>query len=131
MNYKFSLLESGTGRPCAHWILCPPVTVGRCPTSDILINDPSISRRHCQFTLDADGALVVRDLGSKNGVYVNDERVERAIVRPGELVQIGAVTLSPEWTAEAVTQTYSFGASVEVDETQAMPIIDLDSGQGS
>ena len=128
MNYKFSLLDSSTGRPCAHWILTPPVIVGRCPTSDIMINDPSISRRHCQFTLGAEGALVVRDLGSKNGVYVDQERVEKAIVPPGEVVQIGAVSLCPDWTDQPTTEEREAAVDViDLGETQAMKTLDPDT----
>lgn len=127
MNYKFSLLDSGSGRPSAHWILSPPVTVGRCPSADITINDPSISRRHCQFTLGADGALIVRDLGSKNGVYVDQERVDKTIVRPGVIVQIGAVSLRPEWTEELPVEREDEQPEViDLGETQPMRAVDPD-----
>lgn len=126
MNYKFSLLDSGSGRPCAHWVLRPPVTVGRCPSADITINDPSISRRHCQFTLNSDGALLVRDLGSKNGVYVDQKRVDKAIVRPGVIVQIGAVELRPEWTDEVPVDREAGIEVIDLGETQPMRTIDLD-----
>lgn len=92
MNYKFALIDTATGKTRVQWILRPPVIVGRCPTADITISDDSISRRHCQFTLDSEGALVVRDLASTNGVYIDEQRVDKAIVRPGADVQIGAIT---------------------------------------
>ncbi len=130
MNYKFSLLDSGTGRPSAHWILTPPVIVGREPSSDIMINDPSISRRHCQFTLGAEGALLVRDLGSKNGVYVDEKRVSKAIVRPGEVVQIGAVALRPDWTEQVADEQNRDVEVIDLGETQAMKTIDLDGQDG-
>ena len=126
MNYKFSLLDSGSGKPRAHWILTPPVIVGRCPSSDIMINDASISRRHCQFTLGAEGALMVRDLGSKNGVYVDQERVDKAIVRPGEIVQIGAVSLRPDWTDEVPIERDEVAEVIDLGETRAMKIVDPD-----
>jgi pSer/pThr/pTyr-binding forkhead associated (FHA) protein len=137
VNYKFSLLDSGSTKARAHWVRRPPVIVGRDPSCDILINDPSISRRHCQFTLDADGALVVRDLGSTNGVYVEDRRVSKAIVRPGEIVQIGSVLLRPEWTDQLVgggrdSAPSSEATAIEVidlGETQPMRIVEIgDSG---
>jgi pSer/pThr/pTyr-binding forkhead associated (FHA) protein len=122
MNYKFSLLDSGTGRASAHWILSLPVIVGREPSSDIMINDPSISRRHCQFTLGAEGALLVRDLGSKNGVYVDEKRVSKAIIRPGEVVQIGAVSLRPDWTDQEASEQNQDIEVIDLGETQAMRI---------
>jgi pSer/pThr/pTyr-binding forkhead associated (FHA) protein len=127
MNYKFSILDSSSGKPCAHWILTPPVIVGRCPSTDIMINDASISRRHCQFTLNADGALMVRDLGSKNGVYVNQEKVDKAIVRPGEVVQIGAVSLRPEWTDQvAMEEPEDVAEVIDLGETQPMRTVNPD-----
>jgi pSer/pThr/pTyr-binding forkhead associated (FHA) protein len=109
----------------------PPVIVGRDPTCDILINDPSISRRHCQFTLDSDGALVVRDLGSTNGVYVDDRRVSKATVTPGEIVQIGSVLIRPEWTEQPVSPGGEMSPNadqpvIDLGETRPMRIVDVD-----
>ena len=126
MNFRFVLLDGTSGRACAHWIKEPPVTVGRDPTVDLLINDPSISRRHCQFTLDAGGSLVVRDLGSTNGVYVDQERVSRCTVRPGVVVQIGAVSLRPEWTEDDVTEHQTSIDVIDLGETQPVKIVDPD-----
>lgn len=126
MNYKFSLLDSGSGRSRAHWILSPPVTVGRCPSCDIIINDPSISRRHCQFTLGGEGELLVRDLGAKNGVYLDERKVEKAIVRTGQVVQIGSVALRTEWTDEATTQSGQAERVIDLGETQAVRVVDPD-----
>ena len=64
MNYRFVLVDNATGANQAHWVLSPPVVVGRCRTADITINDSSISRRHCQFSLNAEGALDVYDAES-------------------------------------------------------------------
>lgn len=53
--------------------------------------DTSASRRHASFVPSAGGVQVV-DLGSTNGTFVNDQRVQQATIRPGDLVRIG-VTL--------------------------------------
>lgn len=124
MNYKFVMLDNTSGAERVRWILPPPVVVGRCPTADICIADPSISRRHCQFTTNAEDALVVRDLGSTNGVYIDNERVEKAIVRPGSEVRIGAITLRPEWTDEEAERPQKVD-TYEVDATQKMKIVRL------
>ena len=131
MNYKFVLLDSATRRARAHWIKSPPVTIGRDPSCQILINDPSISRRHCQFTVDAEGSLIVRDLGSKNGVYVEQRRVDKkVVVRPGMIVQIGAVSLRPEWTEQAALEGTETIELIDQGETQRVRIIDADSALG-
>src|SRR5262249_13873667 len=57
--------------------------VGRGPGVDVVIDDPSISRRHARFA-PVDGALQVEDLGSQNGTFVGGAQVERARVEEGQ-----------------------------------------------
>src|SRR5580765_8069034 len=66
------------------------VVVGRSPTSDFPIIDPTISRRHAQI-LRQDDKILVRDLGSSNGTYVNGVRVESGEIKPGDIVTFGKV----------------------------------------
>jgi DNA-binding winged helix-turn-helix (wHTH) protein len=49
--------------------------IGRAPDAEIRIESPKISRRHARITVDGDAA-VVEDLGSKNGTFVGDTRIE-------------------------------------------------------
>ena len=63
-------------------------TAGRSPSSDIFLDDVTVSRKHCQF-LAKDGVHLVRDSGALNGTYVNRERVDQAILSAGDEVQIG------------------------------------------
>jgi pSer/pThr/pTyr-binding forkhead associated (FHA) protein len=83
------------------WRLNPPETIGRNPELGICIDDPSISRSHCQILLGPDEGLQIRDLGSMNGTYVNGERIEkiRSIV-PGDVLQLGSVSLKIEYNAD-------------------------------
>jgi pSer/pThr/pTyr-binding forkhead associated (FHA) protein len=62
--------------------------VGRQPDSEILLDDVTVSRQHCQFTVTVD-ELAVEDLGSTNGTYVNETRVDQASLNPGDQVIIG------------------------------------------
>ena len=59
------------------------VVVGRHPLCDVRLDSLRISRHHCCMTQDKD-ELVVRDLGSTNGIRINGERVERGRLRPGD-----------------------------------------------
>ncbi len=61
--------------------------VGRHPESDVRIDAPQISRRHCCLAVAYDRVLI-RDLGSRHGVYVNGVRVEEAQLRSGDEVAI-------------------------------------------
>ncbi len=128
MNYKFVMVDHASGSDRVRWILRPPLVVGRCPTTDICIADPSISRRHCEFSTNSEGALVVRDLGSTNGIYLNDQRVEKAIVLSGTEVRLGAVTLRADLTEEAADKPLPFG-TYEVDATQRMKIVRIEDDQ--
>jgi pSer/pThr/pTyr-binding forkhead associated (FHA) protein len=70
-------------------------TFGRAPRADFIIDAALVSRLHCRVEAEAD-ALNVIDLGSTNGTYVNDTRVERASVSIGDRLRIGRVELSVE-----------------------------------
>jgi adenylate cyclase len=64
--------------------------VGRSIACDLPVRDPSVSRRHAELAIDADGeSLAVSDLESMNGTFVNGERVTRATARPGDQVTFG------------------------------------------
>jgi hypothetical protein len=64
------------------------INVGRHPESDILLDDVTVSRQHCRFDC-TESSLSVADLGSTNGTYVNDERVEESVLAAGDQVLIG------------------------------------------
>ncbi|MFN0282024.1 MAG: FHA domain-containing protein [Kineosporiaceae bacterium] len=63
-------------------------TAGRRPDSDIFLDDVTVSRKHAEF-LRRDAQFVVRDVGSLNGTYVQRDRIEEAVLRDGDEVQIG------------------------------------------
>ncbi len=65
-------------------------SIGRDAGNQIVINDPSISRRHASIQLQGEG-FVLRDEGSANGIFVNGHKVEGQSLRPGDTVQIGRV----------------------------------------
>jgi len=61
---------------------------GRSTSSDIFLDDVTVSRRHAEFVRDG-ASFQVRDVGSLNGTYVNRERIETHVLRAGDEVQIG------------------------------------------
>ena len=65
-------------------------TIGRGPNADFIIDAPLISRLHCRLTA-VDRELVVEDLGSTNGISVNDQRVQRSTLQDGDRFRIGRV----------------------------------------
>ena len=68
------------------------VTLGRWRGCDLQIKDEEASREHSEIFLRA-GRYHVRDLGSSNGTFVNGEKVTEELLRPGDLIRIGGVTI--------------------------------------
>lgn len=78
----------------ARFLLDSEVTnAGRSPSSDIFLDDVTVSRKHCQFIAEKGGHMV-RDSGALNGTYVNRERVDQAFLKVGDEVQIGKYRLT-------------------------------------
>ena len=65
-----------------------PVTIGRAPDNDISIGNLAVSDHHARVYTEA-GRLVVEDLDSLNGTFLNDLRVERATLRDGDSLLVG------------------------------------------
>jgi diguanylate cyclase (GGDEF)-like protein len=66
----------------------PSVTLGRSNKCDIQIDQESVSRAHSKIT-NAGRSVKIRDLGSTNGTYVNDELVEERPLVDGDFIKIG------------------------------------------
>lgn len=75
-------------------------TLGRSPSCEIPLDDAKVSRRHAQVALDG-GRVVLRDLGSRNGTWLNGARVEtEAELRTGDRFQLGETVVRVEDVAE-------------------------------
>jgi NHLM bacteriocin system ABC transporter ATP-binding protein len=68
-----------------------PMIIGRDAQTDIVLADPSVSRRHAQVEPAPDG-LRLKDLGSGNGVWIGTERVTEVVLRGSDRFRIGATT---------------------------------------
>lgn len=87
MDINLILLKNDRSRKCFN--LPSSVTIiGRRQDCDLCIPLMVISRRHCEVNMDQ-GVLTVRDLGSRNGTFVNGERIDETILDPGDEIQIG------------------------------------------
>lgn len=86
MSYALVPIDAGGGPPIT--LVRPVLLVGRHPECDVRINLPKISRRHCCVVLAYDRVLI-RDLGSHNGIRVNGRRVEESRLYPRDEVAIG------------------------------------------
>jgi pSer/pThr/pTyr-binding forkhead associated (FHA) protein len=68
------------------------LTIGRARENEIHVDDNSVSRRHTEIRVD-DFGVKLRDLGSANGTYVNDTRVQDAYLCEGDLIEIGSTVI--------------------------------------
>lgn len=69
------------------------VIVGRSPKSDLVIAHDSISRQHCKIEK-IDGQYNITDLGSSNGVLINEEKIPpnvRRVILPGSQLSLGGL----------------------------------------
>ena len=65
------------------------VTIGRSPTNQIVIKEDQASRQHAEI-FSSDGKWTVRDLNSRNGTYINDQRIRSAQpLEPSQTLRIG------------------------------------------
>ena len=71
--------------------LLGPTTIGRSADNTITLPDPTTSRNHARVVF-TDGTWVVEDLGSANGIIFAGQRVERVVLKSGDIFKIGGVT---------------------------------------
>jgi DNA-binding winged helix-turn-helix (wHTH) protein len=79
--------------------------IGRDPSAAVLLDLPSVSRRHAQIVVEISGATL-QDLGSKNGTLLRGQRVTSAsALQDGDKIQVGSVTLTFRARTPGSTQT--------------------------
>ena len=88
MTYQLIPIEKG--KSPAIVLHRPVLLIGRHPECDVRLELPRISRRHCCLALAYDRVLI-RDLGSRNGLRVNGRLVEEARLHAGDEIAIGPI----------------------------------------
>jgi hypothetical protein len=74
-----------------------PITIGRGRDNDIVIDDRSVSKFHSTIALTKDGKLIVADVGSSNGTFVNNKAIRgREVVDLGDVITFGEVDIRLE-----------------------------------
>ena len=103
------------------------IRIGSSPDVDVPLGDPSVSREHLAVRLGAHG-FALTDLGSTNGTFLGEVRVERASITEDTLLRVGKTTVRLEPLAETVEQEISprarfgrmLGASAAMREVFAL-----------
>jgi predicted component of type VI protein secretion system len=80
-----------------------PILLGRSEEAKFRIQHDLVSRRHCEL-FESQGRVYVRDLGSTNGTFLNDEQVPastKTVVLSGGIVRVGGLAFAVEYQTEA------------------------------
>ena len=108
---KLVVVSAGmTGR--THELKVEKTTIGRVEDNTFQIAEPSVSSHHCEVLLRGSD-VVVKDLNSTNGTYINGEKVSESVLKPGQLLRLGQIEMRLETDATAAP-------SKKVDQTMIM-----------
>jgi pSer/pThr/pTyr-binding forkhead associated (FHA) protein len=87
-------------------------TVGRLEDNAFQISEQSVSSHHCELLLKGSD-VIVRDLNSTNGTYINGEKISEKVLKPGQILRLGNVEarLETDGVAAAATPTSAAAAA--------------------
>src|SRR5690349_21250885 len=88
---KLVVLSAGlNGR--SHELNVDKTTIGRVDDNTFQIADPSVSSHHCEILLRGSD-VVVKDLNSTNGSFINGEKITETVLKPGQTLRLGQIEL--------------------------------------
>src|SRR5215510_7197645 len=125
---KLVILSEGmTGR--SHELNVEKTTIGRVEDNTFQIAEPSVSSHHCEVLMRGE-EVVVRDLNSTNGTFINGEKVSESILKPGQTLRLGQIELKLDTgtgtaTAPATGGTTTTPATKKFDQTAVMRGVNL------
>ena len=77
------------------------IKIGKLSSSHLRLDgDDKISRMHAVIEAQEDGTVCIIDLGSHCGTFVNEQKVNKAYLRPGDKIRLGNTTVVTEWPVE-------------------------------
>lgn len=94
-----------------------PVSIGRDPVNSIVIDDDGVSRFHVKIKKKK-FSYIIQDLGSRNGIYINGEKVSNSVLRNNDQVQIGDTLL---------TFVHSANLVQDIDDVLTSAVSELDN----
>jgi pSer/pThr/pTyr-binding forkhead associated (FHA) protein len=106
------LSEGLTGR--SHELKAEQTTVGRVEDNTFQIPDPSVSSHHCEIILKGND-VVIRDLNSTNGTFINGQQITEATLKPSQILRLGQVEVRLEGEQMSAAQKKT------LDHTQVVP----------
>ncbi len=130
-------VKNGPNRDTVAEVGEAPLTLGRDPTCSIQIVDKGASRQHAEIFRIGEMCFI-RDLQSRNGTYVNDNRIDEELLREGDRVQIGATVLvfesgdkkSRRDDSDFEFSEENFGSTLEL-QLEDLAMVNVGEGDGS
>jgi pSer/pThr/pTyr-binding forkhead associated (FHA) protein len=102
---KLVILSQGlNGR--THELKVEKTTIGRVEDNTFQIAEPSVSSHHCEVLLRGN-EVVIKDLNSTNGTFINDEKITESVLKPGQTLRLGQIEIRLENGAPAPAATAS------------------------
>ena len=83
------IVHRGPGKGSRFLLTTQGATIGRSPENEIFLDDVTVSRKHAQIIASGGGLFTLKDLGSLNGTYVNNESVTEVSLATGNEIQFG------------------------------------------
>lgn len=109
---KLVVLSAGmTGR--TQELKVDKTTIGRVEDNTFQIAEASVSSHHCEVLLRGN-EVVVRDLNSTNGTFINGEKVSESVIKPGQILRLGQIEMRLDTDTPAAT------SKKHVDQTMVM-----------
>lgn len=99
-----------------------PTVIGRGREASLTLPHPLVSRRHTEI-FELDGRLVVRDLGSLNGTFVNNQRIEGdQVLEPNQLLTLGNVTFRAIYEIAATPELSHALAATDIEVSEKVAV---------
>jgi pSer/pThr/pTyr-binding forkhead associated (FHA) protein len=127
---KLVILTQGmTGR--THELKVDKTTIGRVEDNLFQIAEPSVSSHHCEVLLRG-SEVVVKDLNSTNGTFIDDEKITESVLKPGHTLRLGQIELRLEDGAAAPASAPAAAPSKKPESatrgTRGVSLSELESG---
>jgi len=106
----------------SHELKTERTTVGRHDDNAFVIAEPSVSGHHCEILLRG-SEVVVRDLNSTNGTFINSQQTAESVLKPGQILRLGQIELRLEDATappakKVLDHTVALGSGVKLSELE-------------
>lgn len=99
-----------------------PILLGRSNKCNVKFSDPLLSSKHCELSLQKDGKVVITDLNSTNGSFVNDVKIISSHLYIGDMLRIGSIEISLDGSRLKPSERKPLTRKTEVGRTKFMDL---------